>query len=98
MIGPHSVFFAVTILAAAGGSCEVDAWVPDRGFNGVDLFRTQTVHQPLGFIATNCQLTSQGITVYGTLDVRGGWQSHGAPPFDPRSTPRASYPDSDREN
>ena len=37
-----------------------------------------------GFIATNCQLTWQGITVYGMVDVGVGWQSHGAP-FDPRS-------------
>ena len=36
------------------------------------------------FIATNCQLTWQGITVYGTIDAGVGWQSHGAP-FDPRS-------------
>ena len=42
------------------------------------------------FIDTNCQLTWQGITVYGTIDAGVGWQSHGAP-FDPRSAVSASY-------
>ena len=42
------------------------------------------------FVATKCQLTWQGITVYGTIDVGGGWQSHGAP-CDPLSAPGASY-------
>jgi hypothetical protein len=27
------------------------------------------------FIATDCQLTWQGITVYGTIDAGVGWQS-----------------------
>ena len=31
------------------------------------------------FVETNCQLTWYGITVYGTIDVGGGWMSHGAP-------------------
>jgi hypothetical protein len=42
------------------------------------------------FIATDCQLTWQGITVYGTIDAGVAWQSHGAP-FDPRSVIGASY-------
>jgi predicted porin len=42
------------------------------------------------FITTSCQLTWQGVTIYGTVDMGGGWQSHGAP-FDPRSPPGAAY-------
>jgi predicted porin len=42
------------------------------------------------FLATNCQLTWQGITLYGTVDMGAGWQSHGAP-LDPRSAVGASY-------
>ena len=42
------------------------------------------------FVATDCQLTWQGITVYGTIDAGVGWQSHGAP-LDPRSAVAASY-------
>ena len=42
------------------------------------------------FVATACPLTWSGITVYGTIDVGGGWQSHGAP-FSPLYTTGASY-------
>jgi len=31
------------------------------------------------FFATNCPLTWYGITLYGTLDLGGTWQSHGTP-------------------
>jgi hypothetical protein len=31
------------------------------------------------FIVTDCPLTYYGITVYGTVDMGGGWESHGAP-------------------
>ena len=42
------------------------------------------------FVATACPLTWYGVTVYGTIDVGGGWQSHGAP-FSPVSSVGASY-------
>jgi predicted porin len=42
------------------------------------------------FIATSCPLTWSGITIYGAVDVGGGWQSHGAP-FSPLYTSGASY-------
>ena len=31
------------------------------------------------FIVTDCPLTYYGITVYGTVDVGGGYESHGTP-------------------
>ena len=31
------------------------------------------------FFVTDCPLTYYGITVYGTIDMGGGWESHGAP-------------------
>jgi predicted porin len=31
------------------------------------------------FFVTDCPLTYYGITVYGTYDVGGGWESHGTP-------------------
>jgi hypothetical protein len=37
------------------------------------------------FVATACPLTWYGVTLYGTIDVGGGWQSHGAP-FSPISS------------
>src|SRR6201996_5441178 len=42
------------------------------------------------FVATACPLTWYGVTLYGTIDVGGGWQSHGAP-FSPISSVGASY-------
>ncbi|HEY2535099.1 MAG TPA: hypothetical protein VGJ20_45575, partial [Xanthobacteraceae bacterium] len=42
------------------------------------------------FVATACPLTWYGVTLYGTVDVGGGWQSHGAP-FSPVSSVGASY-------
>jgi predicted porin len=84
--------FAVTMLAVARASCEVDAWAAD--VIPTTASATASASKPCAnlwdFIATNCQLTWQGITVYGTLDMGGGWQSTGAP-FDPRSAAGASY-------
>jgi predicted porin len=34
---------------------------------------------PTDFITTNCPLTWYGITIYGNVDMGGGWQSHGTP-------------------
>jgi len=48
------------------------------------------VHRRLGLISTDCQLTWQGITVYGIVDTGVGWQSHGAA-FDPKSAVGSSY-------
>jgi predicted porin len=31
------------------------------------------------FIVTDCPLTYYGVTVYGTVDMGGGWESHGTP-------------------
>jgi predicted porin len=42
------------------------------------------------FVATACPLTWYGVTLYGTIDAGGGWQSHGAP-FSPVSSVSASY-------
>jgi predicted porin len=42
------------------------------------------------FIATACPLTWYGITVYGTVDVGGGWLSHGTP-FSGTSPPSQDY-------
>src|SRR5258705_9638040 len=80
--------FAAVILAAAGVSCEVEAWAADAVPTGASAATAASAPKACtdgwSFIATNCQLTWQGITVYGTIDGGFGWQSHG-PPWDPRS-------------
>lgn len=42
------------------------------------------------FFLTACPLSWYGVTVYGTIDVGGGYQTHGAP-FDPNIQSGASY-------
>jgi predicted porin len=88
--------FRGMIIAAVGVACTLDAWaadiMPTEAAWGAAASSTEPVACPnfWDFIATKCQLTWQGITIYGTIDTGVGWQSHGAP-FDPRSVPGASY-------
>ena len=87
---------AVMILGVAGVACASDAWAADVMPIKATPPAAALASEPVpctafwDFIATNCPLTWQGITVYGTLDVGGGWQSHGAP-FDSRFPTGASY-------
>ena len=87
---------AAMILGVAGVACASDAWAADVMPTKATPPAAALASEPVpctafwDFIATNCPLTWQGITVYGTLDVGGGWQSHGAP-FDLRFPTGASY-------
>src|SRR4030088_3015822 len=82
------------MLAAAGASCEVEAWsadiMPRRAPPAAAASAPKPCTDGWSFIGTDCQLTWQGITVYGAIDAGFGWQSHGAP-WDPRSAVLASY-------
>jgi hypothetical protein len=73
--------FAALVFATDGALCEVDAWAADIIPTTVST-TVASAPKPgtnLGdFIVTNCQLSWQGIMVYGTIDVGGGWQSHDA--------------------
>jgi predicted porin len=79
-------------LAVVGGPGAAVTWaadiVPKKGAAASTTLKQCT--DAWGFITTDCQLTWQGITIYGTIDAGVGWQSHGAP-FDPRSAVGASY-------
>jgi hypothetical protein len=90
-----SAFFAAVIIAAGGASCcGVAAWAADtmpvKTPPAAAASAPKTCTDGWGFISTDCQLTWQGITVYGTIDTGFGWQSHGAP-WDPRSAVGGSY-------
>src|SRR3977135_467577 len=82
------------VLAVAGASLAVEAWAADIMPMKAPPAAAASAPKPCtglwDFIDTSCQLTWQGITVYGTIDAGVGWQSHGAP-FDPRSAVAASY-------
>src|SRR6476620_1034119 len=86
--------FAAVILAAAGACCAVEARAADAVPTAAPAATTASQPKPCtdgwSFIATNCQLTWQGITVYGIVDTGFGWQSHGAP-WDSRSAVGSSY-------
>ena len=93
---PKLAFCAAFLLAAVGGSYTADAWAADDMPTKAPSATTPSAvaprpcTDPTDFITTNCQLTWQGITVFGIVDTGFGWQSHGAP-FDPRSAVGASY-------
>src|SRR6266404_4013092 len=42
------------------------------------------------FFATDCPLTWYGVTLYGTIDMGGTWQTHGTP-FNDKSPPGVEY-------
>lgn len=78
------------VLAVASVACAADVWAADSMPTKAAAATAKLCTDPWDFVATNCQLASHGITVYGTIDAGVGWQSHGAP-FDPRSAVAASY-------
>ena len=82
---------AAVLLAAGGASCGVEAWAADAVPIGASAATAASAPKACtdgwSFIATNWQMTWQGITVYGTIDAGFGWQSHGASPHDPLSEP-----------
>jgi predicted porin len=83
-----------TVLVLAAASCATDAWsadtMPIKAPPAAAASAPKLCTDPWDFVSTDCQLTWQGITVYGTIDAGVGWQSHGAP-FDTRSAVGASY-------
>src|SRR5205814_6324704 len=85
---------AAVLLAAGGAACGVEAWAADAVPAGTSAATAGSARKACtdgwSFIKTNCQLTWQGITVYGAIDAGFGWQSHGAR-WDPRSAVAASY-------
>src|SRR5260221_2179360 len=82
------------ILAAAGAAGGGDVWAAD--IFAIEALSASAASNPMvctglwDFITTSCELSWQGITIYGTVDGGGGWQSHSAP-LDSRSAPGASY-------
>jgi predicted porin len=80
------------VLGVAGASWAVAGWAAD--ITPMKAPPAASAPKPCAdgwdFIATDCQLTWKGITVYGAIDAGFGWQSHGAR-WDPRSAVGASY-------
>src|SRR5258708_15129988 len=85
---------AAMILTAAGAARGGEAWaadiVPTKAQSDTAAFNPKECVGFWDFIGRKWEVTWEGITIYGTIDVGGGWQSHGAP-FDPQSAGGASY-------
>ncbi|WP_027578032.1 porin [Bradyrhizobium sp. Ai1a-2] len=84
---------AAFLLAVVGASGASDAWAADVTPTKAPQASSTTPRpctDAADFVTTNCQLTWEGITVFGIIDTGFGWQSHGAS-FDPRSAVGASY-------
>ncbi len=75
------------ILGIAGAACTGEAWADSIMVTKTPPPAAMPASPPppapcssvWDFVATACPLTWYGITVYGTIDVGGGWQSHGTP-------------------
>jgi predicted porin len=82
------------LLAGSGVAWTADAWaadiIPTKAPPTTVESAPTLCTDAWSFIASKCQLSWQGITVYGTIDAGAGWQSHGAP-LDPLSAVSASY-------
>jgi predicted porin len=89
---------AAMILGIAGATCSADAWADNIMVTKTPPPAAAPASPPppvpcdslWNFVTTACPLTWYGITVYGTIDVGGGWQSHGTP-FSPTSAPGQDY-------
>jgi predicted porin len=86
MIGVSAFFLAAPLSAAAAADMATKAPPPAA----VQTSPPAPCDSLWDFVATACPLTWYGVTLYGTIDVGGGWQSHGAP-FSPVSSVGASY-------
>ena len=73
-----AIIFAVVAAAHAVDAPAADLMMPTKVPAEAGTSAPTTCTNPWDFIATNCQLSWYGITIYGTVDVGGGWQSHGA--------------------
>src|SRR5437879_12404444 len=85
------------ILGLAGAACATDASADDiMAAKAAPSVTAKAPPQPAtcgsleDFVVTNCPLTWNGITLYGTIDGGVTWRSHGAP-FNGTSAPGVDY-------
>jgi hypothetical protein len=81
-LAPASRISVTILLVLAAGTYATMASADDEGSAkpsppvAVQSAPCDSIHD---FIATNCVLSRYGLTLYGTLDMGGTWQSHGVP-------------------
>jgi predicted porin len=75
-----TIFLATTAAIALGGAAHAaDLPVYTKAPPPLAPAPLVSCTSAVQFFVTDCPLTYYGITVYGTIDVGGGWESHGAP-------------------
>jgi len=89
-----SIFKAI-IFGGVAGAWAVNVWAADvmmpiKAPAAAANAPTVCIN-PWNFITTKCRLTWYGITVYGAMDMGGGWQSHGASSHDTFPAPASNY-------
>jgi hypothetical protein len=89
-LGIFAALLAGVALFGAADARAADAVPTQASPSTTNSSTPRACTDPADFFTTNCQLTWQGITIFGIVDTGAGWESNGAP-FDPRSAVGASY-------
>ena len=89
-LGICAAFLAAAALFGAADARAADAVPTKASPSTANSSTLRACTDPADFFTTNCQLTWQGITIFGIVDIGAGWQSNGVP-LDPRSAVGASY-------
>jgi hypothetical protein len=88
--------FAAIIIGVVGASYALDARAADITMP-IKAPPVASTNAPASctnawdLVTTSCQLSWYGITIYGAIDVGGGWQSHGASSHDTFPAPTSYY-------
>ena len=89
----RSALFVAVLTAAGSALCGETSWAADTvpvKPPSTSASASRPCTDGWDFSSTDCQLTWQGITLYGIVDAGFGWQSHGTQ-WDTRSAVTASY-------
>jgi predicted porin len=87
----RAIIFGVVTAIHAVDARAADIMMPTKSPAATASNIPNACTNPWDFFVTNCQLTWYGITVYGAMDIGGGWQSHGASSHDTFPAPASYY-------
>src|SRR5579871_2703304 len=73
-LGTAAASAAVMLLSGAGGAYAAD--LPAKAYKAP---ADGTCTSILDFLTTACQVAAYGVRFYGTIDMAGAYESHGAP-------------------
>jgi len=73
----RGTFFCAAILAGLSGGAAAD--LPTAKPPAAAPLGPTSCTDPIQFVTTDCALSWYGVTLYGTVDMGVGWESHGVP-------------------